>query len=140
MCSSGNSPAQATANSVIASAKRLIDVRHFWCSSRRIAEISVPAWPIPIHQTKLTIAKPQATGTLIPQMPTPTTSSQVTAKFSSITSANAIANPTHHARGVRRVSTIELIRSVTEAMVWPGATTGGGLGWGCGSLLGGNKK
>ena len=58
MCSSGNSPAQATAKSVIASANRLIDVRHSWCSSSRIAEISVPAWPMPIHQTKLTIAKP----------------------------------------------------------------------------------
>ena len=50
-------PAQATAKSVIASAKRLIDVRHFWRSSSRIAEISVPAWPMPIHQTKLTIVE-----------------------------------------------------------------------------------
>ena len=32
-----------TANSVIASEKRLIDVRHFCWKSRRIAEISVPA-------------------------------------------------------------------------------------------------
>ena len=32
-------PAQATAKSVIASAKRLIDVRHFWCSRSRMAEI-----------------------------------------------------------------------------------------------------
>ena len=39
MCSSGNRPAQATANSVIASAKRLIDVRHSWRNSSRIAEI-----------------------------------------------------------------------------------------------------
>ena len=29
---------------------------------KRIAEISVPAWPIPIHQTKLMIAKPHPTG------------------------------------------------------------------------------
>ena len=50
-------PAQATANSVIASAKRLIEVRHVCWSSSRIAEISVPAWPMPIHQTKLTMAK-----------------------------------------------------------------------------------
>ena len=68
---SGNSPAQATANRVIASAKRLIEVRHFCLKRSRIAEISVPAWPMPIHQTKLTIAKPQATGMLTPQMPTP---------------------------------------------------------------------
>ena len=62
-----------TANSVIASAKRLIDVRHFWRSSSRIAEMKVPAWPMPIHQTKLAMAKPQATGMLMPQMPTPLT-------------------------------------------------------------------
>ena len=66
-------PAHATAKSVIASAKRLIDVRHSWRSSSRIAEISVPAWPMPIHQTKLMMANPQATGTLLPQMPTPLT-------------------------------------------------------------------
>ncbi len=71
MCSSGNMPAHATAKIVIASANRLIDVRHSCCSSSRIAEISVPAWPMPIHQTKLMIAKPQATGMLMPQMPTP---------------------------------------------------------------------
>ena len=67
-------PAQATAKSVIASAKRLIDVRHVWRSSSRIAEISVPAWPMPIHQTKLMMAKPQPTGMLMPQMPMPLTS------------------------------------------------------------------
>ena len=55
-------PAQATANSVIASAKRLIDVRHFCRNSNRIAEINVPAWPMPIHQTKLAMANPQPTG------------------------------------------------------------------------------
>ena len=43
VCSSGKSPAHATANSVIASAKRLIEVRHSCRSSSRIAEISVPA-------------------------------------------------------------------------------------------------
>ena len=31
----------------------------------------MPAWPMPIHQTKLTMANPQATGMLMPQMPTP---------------------------------------------------------------------
>ena len=39
--------------------------------------MNVPAWPMPIHQTKLTIANPHATGMLMPQMPTPLTSSQV---------------------------------------------------------------
>jgi hypothetical protein len=36
-----------------------------------MAEIRVPAWPMPIHQTKLMIAKPQPTGTLTPQIPVP---------------------------------------------------------------------
>ncbi len=59
------------ANSVIASVKRLIDVRHF-CSSRSTkAEMNVPAWPIPTHQTKLMMPKPQATGMLLPQTPMP---------------------------------------------------------------------
>ena len=51
-----------TAKIVIASAKRLIEVRHCCLSRNRMAEISVPAWPMPIHHTKLVIAKPQATG------------------------------------------------------------------------------
>jgi len=66
-------PAQATAKSVMASAKRLIDVRHCWRSRSRIAEISVPAWPMPIHQTKLVMSKAQPTGMLLPQMPMPLT-------------------------------------------------------------------
>ncbi len=36
--------------------------------------MSVPACPIPIHHTKLTIAKPHATGTFTPQMPMPASS------------------------------------------------------------------
>ncbi len=36
-----------------------------------MAEIRVPAWPMPIHQTKLRMAKPQPTGMSMPQMPTP---------------------------------------------------------------------
>jgi hypothetical protein len=60
-----------TANNVIASAKRLIDVRHFCWNSRRIAEISVPAWPMPIHQTKLMMSNAQPTGMLLPQTPMP---------------------------------------------------------------------
>ena len=62
-------PAQATAKSVMASAKRLIELRHDWRSNSRKAEIRVPAWPIPIHHTKLTMANPQPTGMLMPQMP-----------------------------------------------------------------------
>src|SRR5512141_200351 len=62
VCSAGYNPADATANNVIASAKRLIEVRHVCRSRRRIAEISVPAWPMPIHHTKLRMSNPQPTG------------------------------------------------------------------------------
>ena len=55
-------PAQTTAKMVIASAARLMDVRHFWRRRHRMAEISVPAWPMPIQNTKLTIGQPQLTG------------------------------------------------------------------------------
>ncbi len=39
----GNTAAHMTAKIVMASAKRLIDMRHFCRKSSRIAEISVPA-------------------------------------------------------------------------------------------------
>ncbi len=95
---SGNMPAQATANNVIASEKRLIDVRQSCLSSSKIAEIKVPACPIPIHQTKFTIANPQATGIMIPQIPTPRRNSQVTATISRLTSRNASPKPTNICR------------------------------------------
>src|SRR5437764_15431820 len=67
--SSGNMPAQATANSVMASAKRLMELRQRWLSSSRMAEIRVPAWPIPIHQTKFVMSQAHMTGVRFPQMP-----------------------------------------------------------------------
>ena len=73
MCSRGKSPALTTAKSVIASAKRLIEPRHFCLSSSKKAEMNVPAWPMPIHQTKLVMSKAQTTGTLLPQTPMPVT-------------------------------------------------------------------
>jgi hypothetical protein len=47
----GKMPAMLAANSVIASAKRLVDARQRWRVSSSIEEISVPALPIPIHHT-----------------------------------------------------------------------------------------
>ena len=64
----------ATANSVIASANLLMEVRQVCLKSSRMAEISVPAWPMPIHHTKFTMANPQPTGMLMPQTPVPTKS------------------------------------------------------------------
>src|SRR5262245_15245618 len=51
MWMSGNSAAHITAKMVIASAERFTEVRHDWRKSRRIAEINVPAWPMPIQKT-----------------------------------------------------------------------------------------
>ena len=47
----GKMPAMVAANNVIASAKRLIEARQRWRVSSSIDEISVPALPMPIHQT-----------------------------------------------------------------------------------------
>ncbi len=75
-------PAHMTAKMVMASAKRLMELRQPCLKSSRMAEISVPAWPMPIHQTKLMIANPQATGCVMAQMPTPFRKSQVSATIS----------------------------------------------------------
>ena len=80
-----------------------------------MAEINVPAWPIPIHQTKLTIAKPQSTGILMPQMPTPR--QQVATdrheQHMVITNGNTKADKPRRCRA--RSSTSRAIFSVTEA-------------------------
>ena len=67
-----------TAKMVIASAARLIEVRHFW-KRKRIAEISVPACPMPTQNTKFVMSHAQPTGTLSPQMPIPSQKSHETA-------------------------------------------------------------
>ncbi len=46
-----------TAKSVIASANRLIEVRQRCRNKNKIAEISVPACPMPTQKTKFTIVK-----------------------------------------------------------------------------------
>ena len=124
MCSSGYNPAQDTANNVIASAKRLIEVRQVCRSNNRIAEINVPAWPIPIHHTKLTISKPQPTGMLMPQMPTPVNRSLAIVAKSMQVSTNEIRRPTIQPFGCCFIRTIELILSVMLAKVYPGFITG----------------
>src|ERR1700749_1535577 len=95
----GNIPAQATANKVMASENRLIDVRQSCFKRKRTADISVPAWPIPIHQTKLMMAKPQAIGILIPQMPTPFRNNTQTHSASRLTKQKATNAPTIHFLG-----------------------------------------
>src|SRR5215470_12078091 len=89
-----------------------------------MAEISVPACPIPIHQTKLTIANPQPMGMLMPQMPVPFMNSQPMAMVITPVRVKAIAKPTNQPKEVGRVRTMELILSVTEPKVCPGPRTG----------------
>src|ERR1044072_363471 len=79
---------------------------------------------MPIHQTKLRIATPQATGTLTPHKPIPTNTRVVIVSSISWKSANEIAKPKTHASDVLRFRTIELILSVTDANVSPGSITG----------------
>ena len=119
-------PAHMTAKIVMPSAKRLIDVRQPCLSSSRIAEISVPAWPMPIHQTKLMIAKPQPTGWLTPQIPVPLISSQVIASPSTPISIMPIETTMNQLSGVRPPRTTPPILSVIEPNVCPGSMSGAG--------------
>ena len=99
-------PAQATANKVMASAKRLIELRQVWRSRHKIAEMSVPAWPIPIHHTKLTMANPHPMGILMPQIPVPLMNRYPRAIISTFIIENI------HPRETGRLSTMLLIFSV----------------------------
>ena len=119
----GNMPAHATANSVIASATRAIDMRHRWRKSSRMAEMSVPAWPMPIHQTKLTIAKPQPTGMFTPQIPVPFITSTLMAKRNRFMPANAIRKPINQPSCTPGRKTIVEIFSVTDDRLCPGSRT-----------------
>src|ERR1035437_4948284 len=120
---SGNMPAQHTAKMVIASAKRLIELRHVCLNNSRMAEISVPAWPIPIHHTKLMMAKPHAPGIVMPQMPTPFRNSHVSAITSMVAMPPATASPPNQPHGVFDVSTMPAIFCVTDLKLWPGPIT-----------------
>src|SRR5579863_7969670 len=116
-------PAQTTAKMVMASAKRLMELRQVCLKSRRMAEMRVPAWPIPIHQTKLMMANPQATGWVMAQMPTPLRKSQVTATSSTVAPAPAMPKKASQPSGVCGVSTMLDIFSVTDLKVSPRPTT-----------------
>ena len=86
----------------------------------------MPAWPMPIHQTKLVMSKrpadrdvvapdADALGHQIGERDEQQTGEQQT----------RCAKPTYQPIGVLRVRTIALILSVTEPNVCPGAITGG---------------
>jgi hypothetical protein len=71
MWMTGNRPAHITANSVIASAARFTEVRQCCLSRNRMAEISVPAWPIPIQKTKFVMSNAHPTEVFKPHVPMP---------------------------------------------------------------------
>ena len=118
-------PAQATAKSVIASAKRLMLVRQSCRNSRSTALMSVPAWPMPIHHTKLMMGKAQDTGWLLPKTPTPRSNSTLTLTRNTINRAKATKKPTYQRPPSRCSRTMDAMAFVTEPIVWPGSITGG---------------
>ena len=63
--------AATSENSVITSAARVTGRRHSACVRRSIAEIMIPAWLIPIQNTKFVMYAPQSTGRFSPATPTP---------------------------------------------------------------------
>ncbi len=84
----------------------------------------MPAWPIPIHQTKLTMAKPHPMGMVTPQMPVPLRNRYPRAKSIIIVIMKAMPKPMNHPLVAGRVRTMALIFSVTVPKVWPGSMTG----------------
>jgi hypothetical protein len=105
--------AQMTAKMVIASAARLIEVRHFCRKRKRIAEMSVPACAMPTQNTKFVMSHAQPTGTLSPQMPTPSQKSHETARPRRPRSAREGRKKSHQPIGAGR-STGPATASVME--------------------------
>ena len=114
-----------TAKMVIASAERLIEVRHVWRKRKRIAEMSVPACPIPTQNTKFVMSHAQPTGWLRPQMPIPSQNSHETATPSRLRSAREGMKKSHQPIGVAR-STGSATASVME---WKSGERRISVGW-----------
>ena len=63
--------ADMSEKTVSTSAARVTGRRHSAWVSRRMAEIMIPAWLMPMKNTKFTMYAPQNTGRLRPVTPTP---------------------------------------------------------------------
>ena len=67
-----------------------------------MAEISVPAWPIPIQKTKLMIGQAQPSVSLLPHMPMPRKTTRVRDTSSMDSMPRATTSATYQALGMRR--------------------------------------
>ena len=63
----GNNPAVITAKMVMASAARLIPVLHCWRKINKIAEINVPACPMPIQKNEVNNESPPKNWIIVTQ-------------------------------------------------------------------------
>ena len=86
-----------------------------------MAEISVPAWPMPIHQTKFVMSNAQPTGMLLPQIPMPFMNRCPTDTSRRPASVADTPRPAIQPAETFRVRTMELILSVIVANECPGA-------------------
>src|SRR6185369_8277552 len=82
-----------------------------------MALISVPAWPIPIQNTKLTIGNAQATGIMLPHTPMPVHAAQVMLPRNIVSMLSAIAKAMYQARGGLGASMMRVTLSVIFANV-----------------------
>src|SRR5256885_9273105 len=98
MWMSGKSAAHITEKIVIASADRLIEVRHRCRNSSRMAEMSVPACPIPIQKTKFVMSKAHPTVLFSPHVPMPVATSYDTHTTPTESAVNAAAKQIHQPR------------------------------------------
>ncbi len=92
----GNSPAHITAKIVIASAERLTLVRQCCRNKSNIAEMKVPACPIPTHQTKLVMLHPQPIVLFTFQRPIPFHTVSTIAIRPISAAVPAMVNPKNH--------------------------------------------
>ena len=144
----GKNPAHGAADSSIDSAMRLVAARHGERVKKNRAETIVPPLANAIHHTYSRIAKPQATGMLMPQIPTLLMNSQVSCTIKISSSTIPMPNPIHHHNGVSGLKTRLLTSSLKERNVTSCRTTGASAGrsirtltplylqwrdWGCGS-------
>src|SRR5215217_3760039 len=114
----GKVKAHITAKMVMASAARLIEVRHFCRKRKRMAEMSVPACPMPTQNTKFVMSHAQPTGTLRPQTPMPSQKSHETATPSRPSSPSAGMKQSHQPSGVGPSTTPATGLSSSSASVW----------------------